>query len=180
MQRMLLIGLFVITLFVSGFSPVEAQKTDDKKAPAPQCLTLDESIVLESETEVTSPQYVTKVNGYLPIRHYQRHSGYVFGVGDEFDPSNTNEARANRLMTLAYRTESSVHYGELQLYSNFRLYPLYPDTDNTVGTSTNRFNTVYTKTLDANNIIVNGQTLEDYIESVVENMEANNIEPKKE
>lgn len=171
MQKIFLLGLFMVTMFTLGMTPVKAQKADTKKIPAPQCLTTNESITLESKTQVTSPQYITKVNGYLPMREYQRHQGRVFGVGDVFDPSNTNEARANRLMTLAYRTENSAHYGELQLYSNFKIYPLYPETNNIIGTPENRFTTVYTQNVDTTNITVNGQSLEDYIEEVVRNME---------
>ncbi len=158
-----------------GSMQAQAQTLSISKSSV-QCLTTKESIVLESQTEVTSPQYVTKVNGYPPMREYQRHTGRVFGVGDIFDPSNTDEARKNRLMTLAFSIDNSEpknpkYNGELQLYSNFKLVPLYPETDNTVGTPTNRFKHVYTNNVDAQNITINGQSLEEYIEEVVRNME---------
>lgn len=111
------------------------------------------SEVLESTSQVTSPQMVTEVDNNYPIREYQRNSGRVFGVGGAFDPANTDEARANRLMTLAFRTDTGgtfpVHYGEMHLYPNFEIIPLYPDTDNKVGKASNKFAEMHTKELHA-------------------------------
>lgn len=114
--------------------------------------TIGTSETFKSETQVTSPQWVSEVTGNYPIREYQRNSGRVFGVGPAFDPSDTDEARANRLMTLAFRTDGTtlpVHYGELHLYPNFEIIPLYPDTDNKVGKASNKFAEMHTKELHA-------------------------------
>lgn len=108
----------------------------------------------------------TETNPIEPMSIIQRNQGITFKMGDHESPSNVD-----RLMVLAsVKPEEGVYSPHLQMYGdNAEIYPLYPgeNENHRLGRPTNRWNEIFVDSIDTKEVTVDGQTLDEYILSVV-------------